>query len=406
MSKAEIAEVEWVHVPCPLCGADEADPIYERDHETGSSLGRLHKVDVLCRSCSFMYTSPRPSAADMGRYYREAIGASGSIFHSLEPGSRLAGLIRERVRFMESTIQAELGTGSGRMMDLGCASGDLLAAFTLPGWRKQGLDPSPSVAEFAARRGLDLVQGEIETAELEGEAFDAVSCISALEHVWDMPLALGRIAEALRPGGLAFMEVPDSTRPIAQIAEFYSFEHLSHFTRSTLLRALGQAGLEPVAWDESVGIPNLRVCARRCPEGLRLARDHSEVEDRQELVSAIDRYRRERGRVEAALVERLEDRVAQWERRSARVALYGAGMHTRFLMEIFDLGPSVACMLDSDPAKAGSSFLGWRVHAPDELPALELDAILISTQAFEQEVYDGLQPAARKHGIEVVRCYG
>jgi len=406
MSEGAVAEVEWVHVPCPLCGADDADPIYERDHQTGSSLGRLHKIDVLCRSCGFMYTSPRPSAADMGRYYREAIGASGTVFHGLEPGSRLAGLIRERVRFMESTIRAELGARSGRMLDLGCASGDLIAALALPGWRKQGLDPSPSAVELAARRGLDVVQGEIETSELEGEAFDAVSCISALEHVWDMTLVLGRIAEALRPGGLAFIEVPDSTRPLAQIAEFYSFEHLSHFTRSTLLRALDRAGLEPVAWDEVVAIPNLRVCARRLPEGRRLARDWSGGEDRNTLVSAIDRYRRERERIEAALVERLKDRVAQWGRRSARVALYGAGMHTRFLMELFDLGPSVACVLDSDPAKAGSSFLGWRVHAPDELPALELDAILISTQAFEQEVYDGLQPAAREQGIEVVRCYG
>jgi len=232
MSEEAVATVQWAHVPCPLCGADDADPIYERDHETGSSLGRIHKVDVLCRPCGFMYTSPRPSAADV-----------------------------------------------------------------------------------AARRGLDVVQGEIETSQLEGDAYDVVSCISALEHVWDMPLVLGRIAEMLRPGGLAFIEVPDSTRPIAQIAECYSFEPLSHFTRSTLLRALGQAGLEPVAWDGTVTIPNLRVCARRCSEGRP-------------------------------------------------------------------------------------------VHAPGELPALALDAILISTQAFEQEVYDGLQPAAQEHGIEVVRCYG
>ena len=40
--------------------------------------------------------------------------------------------------------------------------------------------------------------------------------------------------------------VPDSTRPIAQIAEFYSFEHLSHFTKGTLSRLLSDSGFDLV----------------------------------------------------------------------------------------------------------------------------------------------------------------
>ena len=81
-------------------------------------------------------------------------------------------------------------------------------------------------------------------------------------------------------------------------------------------------------------------------------------------------------------------------------------MHTRFLMDLFDLAPSVACVLDSDPGKSGSAFLDWQVHTPDEIPGLELDAILISSNAFEAEIYAAIAPTAAQRGIEVVRCYG
>jgi len=101
----------------------------------------------------------------------------------------------------------------------------------------------------------------------------------------------------------------------------------------------------------------------------------------------------------------LADRVARWTGRAARVAVYGAGMHTRYLMELFDLGRSVTCLLDIDPRKTGSSFLGWRVFGPDAIPQLDLDAILISTNAFEEEVYSAIAPTARALEIEVVRCY-
>ena len=395
--------IEWVALPCPLCASVESDPAYERAHETGSALGRFRKLDVLCRDCGFMYTSPRPSAADMRRYYAEASGASGAVYHSLVPGSRLHDLTLERARFMERLIEAHVVVSSGAILDIGCAFGDLLSGLHLPGWRKVGLEPSTAAARVGRDRGLEILDGDIESTPLATEAFDVVTCISALEHVWDLPLALEKISKATTREGLVFLEVPDSLRPVAQIAEFYSFEHLSHFTRGSLTRALRNVGLEPVAFDEDVSIPNLRVCARPLAS---MRRSSVETDDRADLVAALDRYREERRALEEKLVGRIEDRVTCWRREGARVAIYGAGMHTRFLLGLFDLSSSVCCVLDSDPGKAGTRFLGWTVHGPAELPALGLDAILISTNAFEAEVFDAIAPSARLHGIEVVRCYG
>ncbi len=395
--------VEWIHIDCPLCGADDFEPAYERDHETGSALGRLHKVDGLCQRCGFMYTNPRPSAADMRRYYAEASGASGSIFHAMDPGSRLHRLTEERSAFMKPLIASHLGSEPRSILDIGCSTGDLLAHLALPGWRKAGLEPSATASAEARKRGLEVQCGDLESTPLPARTHAVIGCISVIEHVLDLRASIEKIRRSLEPGGLAFIEVPDSTRPVAQIAEFFSFEHLSHFTRGTLVRCLAEAGLEPIAFDEHVSLPNLRVCARRS-ERVPAESDFG-GDDRKALREAIDRYRRERRAFENALTRRLADRVASWTDREARVAVYGAGMHTRYLMELFDLGRSVTCLLDSDPRKTGSSFLGWRVFGPDAIPRLDLDAILISTNAFEEEVYSAIAPTARAHDIEVVRCY-
>jgi len=395
--------IDWVQIACPLCAVEDAEVIYERAHETGAVLGRLHKTDVLCRECGFMYTNPRPSVSDMRRYYGDSSGASGSIYHSMEPGSRLHRLTQERVAFMHSLIRQHLGADARSILDIGCALGDLLSNLELEGWKRAGLEPSKSASHFARERGLDVECGELETAEIAEGSYAVVSCISVLEHVWDLEASMKKIAESVEEGGLVFLEVPDSTRPVAQVAEFFSFEHFSHFTRGSLTHCLENAGLSIVAFDENVGLPNLRVCARRSPR--MTVHRSDEYNSRAVLRRAVDEYVSQRRRLEDSLISELEGRVASWTEKGARVAIYGAGMHTRFLMELFDLSSFVECVLDSDPEKAGGKFLDWRVHGPDEIQALGLDAILISTNAFEQEVYDSLMSTANVHGIEVVRCY-
>ena len=394
----------WVTLPCPLCGSAEFDPAYERVHETGSTLGRFRKVDVLCRDCGFMYTNPRPSAEQMRHYYSDASSASGSVYHSLAHGSRLPDLTIERAQFIASRVAAHVPAQHGRLLDIGCSFGDLLSELNLPGWQKVGLEPSSSATQIARDRGLDVFDGDIETTGIASEAYDVVVCISALEHVWDLPLALEKISKAVKPEGLVFIEVPDSLRPIAQIAEFYSFEHFSHFTENTLSRALREVGLAPIAFDQEVSIPNLRVCAKASPAVASARIDASE--QRQELLDALDRYRAERQSFERQIVERLVGRAACWKQEGARVAIHGAGMHTRFLLDLIDLAPSICCVLDNDPQKAGQRFLNWEVHPPSAIAELGLDAILISTNAFEDEVFAATEPVARKLGIEVVRCYG
>ena len=70
-------------------------------------------------------------------------------------------------------------------------------------------------------------------------------------------------------------------------------------------------------------------------------------------------------------------------------------MHTRFLSDLLDLDDAVACVFDSDPGKIGGRFLDWPVHGPEALAALDLDAVVISTHAFEDEVFTAFDRGPR-----------
>ena len=53
---------------CPLCGADRPHPAYHitRDCQHGTR-GPFH--GVRCTECGVLYLNPRPSAAELARYY-------------------------------------------------------------------------------------------------------------------------------------------------------------------------------------------------------------------------------------------------------------------------------------------------------------------------------------------------
>lgn len=88
-----------------------------------------------------------------------------------------------------------------------------------------------------------------------------------------------------------------------------------------------------------------------------------------------------------------------------RVALYGAGAHTR------DLGPclespgvEIACIIDDDARRAGESLFGRRIVTPGEALSMRLDAVVLSSDRFEAALWERAAPF-RRAGVAVVRLY-
>jgi methionine biosynthesis protein MetW len=157
----------------------------------------------------------------------------------------------------------------GSVLDVGCASGGLLALLRARAGHLAGLELSASAATAAAQIGDRVVQGALEDPGLPfaADSFDLVVLADVLEHLADPAAGLARAVGWCRPGGAVLVSVPNVAHWQARLALLrgrwpqtdsgtFDASHLRWFTRDALATLLREAGLRDVELDAIV--PALR----------------------------------------------------------------------------------------------------------------------------------------------------
>ncbi len=147
----------------------------------------------------------------------------------------------------------------GRLLDVGCASGGLLALLRPQAGHLAGLELSPSAAQAAAQIGDHVVCGALEDPQLPFEAgsFDLVVLADVLEHLPDPAAGLARAAAWCRSGGAVVVSVPNVAHWHARLTLLrgrwpqddsgtFDAGHLRWFTRDSLRALLTGADLRDV----------------------------------------------------------------------------------------------------------------------------------------------------------------
>jgi 2-polyprenyl-3-methyl-5-hydroxy-6-metoxy-1,4-benzoquinol methylase len=142
-----------------------------------------------------------------------------------------------------------------RILDVGCGSGDFLAAAKERGLRPKGIDVSEDGARKCREKGFDAISGNFLTDDL-GEGFDAVTMWDVIEHLRDPGEFFERVQEVLRPGGLFIGKVPafgpisvELSRQVPRLAGMLlgAPDHVQYFTQGSLDMLLRSKGFE-VEW--------------------------------------------------------------------------------------------------------------------------------------------------------------
>jgi SAM-dependent methyltransferase len=94
-----------------------------------------------------------------------------------------------------------------RILDLGAGTGQYGDRFARMGATVTAMDLTPAHVELCRAKGLDAIVGDFITDDLGTAAYDGVWALNSLLHVPKLELSgvLGRIWEALVPGGLALI---------------------------------------------------------------------------------------------------------------------------------------------------------------------------------------------------------
>lgn len=280
---------DWTLKGCldPGCGALWLDPVpLEEDlpkaYADYYTHGDVPRADMRVAEASRLAKAPRRFGKALLRLIRDlfrtllravALGDASSkaldadflkVNYGEGPHS-LRKRWRSRLVALRPSHQAELEFSQmylrdkpgGRLLEVGCGDGWLLAALAGRGWLVEGLDFDPAAIAAARARGLTVRQGSLAEQAYADETFDAVVMVHVVEHVPDPSRLLSECLRVLKPGGAMVVVTPNAGGLGHRWfgADWRGLEpprHLHLFTLRALMRAAGVAGFEDSACRASV----------------------------------------------------------------------------------------------------------------------------------------------------------
>lgn len=234
---------DFVHVPCPACGAGDGDRRWHKDD-----------VDFLeCPACRTIYISPRPTPEILDEHYRTSENYkywTEVIFPASEDARREKIFVPRAERVSE--IAQRLGAGGGVLVDVGAGFGTFLEEVTRLGAfdRAIALEPEPHLAEKCRSKGLEVVESPVESAELPVDHVDVVTNFEVIEHLFDPASFVEQCARLVRPGGLLVLTCPNGqgfdVQTLGELSWTVAPEHLNYFNPDSLGGLFERCGFEVV----------------------------------------------------------------------------------------------------------------------------------------------------------------
>ena len=146
-------------------------------------------------------------------------------------------------------------------LDIGCGTGILCRAAKEMFPNVQGCDISQEALSIARQQGINchLIDLNQDQLPFESHAFDTVTVLDVVEHLFDPPDFLHDVHRIIKPGGQLILSTPNFRKfknlwtlwcqgrfpKTSGDCEGWDGGHLAYFTRKDLLQLLNQAGFTP-----------------------------------------------------------------------------------------------------------------------------------------------------------------
>lgn len=233
---------------CPACLKISLNAATER-------YGKYELFD--CAACGLQFWEPR--AMPDASWYEQMYGGRDEKLLPLEPGHRYF-------------LTDELAPRRGDLLDIGCGTGNFLAAARNAGYSVSGTELDRNAAQFAKEKlGLPRVHG-LTVSEFAKqhpvEKFDVVSFFEVLEHQTAPAEFLENVKSLLRPRGYIALSVPNRERWLTgpDVLD-YPPNHFLRWNATALRSFLNAHGFETLSVKEQPA--DIRHTAQMINMGLR-----------------------------------------------------------------------------------------------------------------------------------------
>tara|TARA_R110002094_G_scaffold119735_5_gene114799 strand:- start:9247 stop:10458 length:1212 start_codon:yes stop_codon:yes gene_type:complete len=325
---------------------------------------------LACTACGFVWNAKfDPAQVDYSSDYEATQAFSGTYSRFLQAQAR-------------EFAQAH-GLQRKTIIEIGCGHGEFLAALCEAGENTGiGFDPAFSADRAPAiSRGSYEVRTRMFNERTRLPDADFICCRNTLEHIQDVGDFLRALRAAIGSQGdpIVFFQVPSWER-IAKEGAFWDvyYEHCSYFTAKSLRALFEMNGFEVSTCELSYGDQYLTLLARPALNGPSPSPR-----------AGCDRLAHQQSG------NRLNVQVETWSKQlsaaasdSKRTVLWGGGSKAVALLTTCGDRIAVDGVVDINPHKNGT-FLplsAHRVMAPEELPALRPDRIIILNPIYSREI--------------------
>ncbi|MCE6993096.1 class I SAM-dependent methyltransferase [Dyadobacter sp. CY323] len=229
---------------CPVCNNTSFENFL---NVTDYTVSQKEFTIQKCITCQFLFTNPRPDESEIGDYYQ----SQDYISHNDQAKgliSKVYGIVRDYTIGQKVKMINNLSNGKGKLLDIGCGTGNFVNAGKENGWNVFGTEPDPNARNAAAAKTGNIIFESIQAPELISEKFDIITMWHVLEHVHYLNETLDWLDQHINQNGTILIAVPNpESYDAANYGRYWAAydvpRHLYHFTKNTMQKLLGNHGL-------------------------------------------------------------------------------------------------------------------------------------------------------------------
>lgn len=232
---------------CPVCQQTILQPYLTC---TDYTVSREQFTLVKCASCSFVFTNPRPSMEDSGRYYKseDYISHTNSSKGIL---NKVYQFVRNRAIKSKMDLVESFSPRPKSILDYGCGTGEFLSYAKSCGWTSAGLELDDDARKLAKDNHQLNVDHPKALSGLPSGQFGVITLWHVLEHVHTLNDTIEQFKRCLSSEGVLIIAVPNHQSHDAEVfGEYWAAydvpRHIYHFNKASMVTLMERHGMSLV----------------------------------------------------------------------------------------------------------------------------------------------------------------
>ena len=231
---------------CPICRSYETTQLYPSDIDLKKLSFTYVKTpdsgktfrSVRCLNCSHVFCSPIPK--NIYKNYEDVV--DNQYLRYLKSIKISSKIILPYIKHLVL---------SGKILDVGCATGEFLVVAKKFGYLAEGLELSKWSSEIAKKKKIKIYRKRLkELAKKYPERYEVITLFGVIEH-FEFPIEeIGHIYTLLKPGGILVIWTGNidsiSSRVLGRNWWYWQGQHIQYFSHKSLNLLAKNSGFEHI----------------------------------------------------------------------------------------------------------------------------------------------------------------